>query len=314
MSAIESLPPVRGLRPDTGDGLTVERLPRRQASLETNLARKGVWHIGPLQLALPIDGRDTLGLLRVSGPPLTLYDLDTFAWLTECWRESDRDAAGRVDFTLYNLGRDLYGREPDGKERRLIRASLRRLSRAEFELEGYDAAAAAVGQLDNPSEEGWIRLVGSVRWSRRDGGERHVAYLDGWIVEQLQAGYLTYLDWRVLRSLEGLAKLLWVYLESQSFKRSGVGEGSVRIWLAPPMLQALGMSDKHAPQARRTLVRAAERISAADRSFVGFELHKPPRRGGTWALVARRRLPASAQVGASVGRPATAAASRRRRS
>ena len=129
-----------------------------------------------------------------------------------------------------------------------------------------------------------------MRWSRRDGSQRHVAYLDGWIIEQLQAGYLTYLDWRVLRSLDGLAKRLWVYLESQAFKRSGIGEGSARLWLGHPMFQALGVADKHAPQARRTLMRAGERISAVDRSFVGFELHRPPRRGGTWALVARRRL------------------------
>ncbi len=261
--------------------------------METNLCRKGVWHVGPLQLALPIDSRDTLGLLRVSGPPLTLYDLDTFAWLTERWRQGDRNPKGKVGFTLYDLGRDLYGREPSGEERRLIRASLDRLRKAEFELEGYSAAAAEVGRLDDPTEAGAIRLLGSLLWSRRDAREPHVAGLDWWIVEQLEAGYLTYLDWRVLRALEGLAKRLWVYLESQSFKRAGIGEGAVRLWLAPPMFRALGMADKHAPQARRTLLRAGERISAADRSFVGFELCRPPRRGGTWALVARRRLPSS---------------------
>ncbi len=285
------LPPLRGLRPDTHEGLTVRPLPRRQAALETNLCRKGVWHVGPLQLALPLDGQDTLGLLRVSGPPLTLFDLDTFAWLTERWREGDRDPKGRVPFTLYELGQDLYGWEPAGKQRQDMRASLRRLSKAEFELEGYSAQAARMGQLENPSEEGWIRLVGSVRWARDQ--ERHLAYLDGWIVEQLEAGYLTYLDWRVLRALEGLAKRLWVYLESQSFKRSGVGEGAVRLWLGPPLLQALGLTTKHAPHARRLLMRATERVARVDRSFVGFELQKPARRGGTWALTARRRLASS---------------------
>lgn len=49
------------------------------------------------------------------------------------------------------------------------------------------------------------------------------------------------------------------------------------------MLQALGITTKHAPHARRLLSRAGERIAAVDRSFVGFELHRPPRRGGTWA-------------------------------
>ena len=251
-----------------------------------------MWHIGPLQLALPIDGSDTLGLLRVAGPPLTLFDLDTFAWLTERWREVDRDQKGRVAFTLYEFGRDLYGCEPSGEERRMMRESLNRLQDAMFELEGYAASAAQMGRLESSTEGGRIRLLGSVRWSTKGGRERHVAYLDGFIVEQLEAGYLTYLDWRILRGLEGLAKRLWVYLESQTFKRSDIGEGAVALQLAPPMLQALGVTTKHQPHARRLIARAGERIAAADKSFVGFELRRPYRRGGTWALVARRQLTA----------------------
>lgn len=293
MAAVAATPPpLRGLRPDTRGGL--EPLPRRQAALETNLCRKGIWHVSPMQLALPLAGADTLGLLRIAGPPLTLFDLDTFAWLTERWREGKRDVSGRICFTLYELGRDLYGREPAGHDRRDIRASLTRLQDALFELEGYRASDAAIGQLESPTEGGRIRLLGSVRWSRRDLRERHIAYLDGWIVEQLEAGYLTYLDWRILRALDGLAKRLWVYLESQSFARSGIGEGAVRLWLGPPLWQALGVTTKHAPHARRLLKRAGGRIAAVDRSFVGFELVKPRRRGGTWALVARRRLARSA--------------------
>jgi hypothetical protein len=286
--ALQDVPPLRGLRPDPS--VALDALPRRQVSLETNLCRKGIWHVGPLQLALPLDGHDTLGLLRVSGPPLSLYDLDSFAWLTERWRETDRDPTGRIDFTLYDFGRDLYGREPGGEERRLMRASLDRLMRALFDLEGYRASDAAIGRLDSPTEAGTIRLLSGLRWSTGRGRDHHVAYLGGFIVEQLRAGYLTYLDWRVLRSLDGLAKRLWVYLESQTFKRSGIGEGAARLWLAPPLLLALGMIDKHAGQRRRTLMRAADRIAAADKSFAGFELVAPAKRGGTWSLVARRRL------------------------
>lgn len=171
-----------------------------------------------------------------------------------------------------------------------MRTSLQRLQEAIFVLEGYDARAAQMGQLAYPSEAGRIRLLGSLRWSTRASDELHVAYLDGWIVEQLEAGYLTYLDWRVLRALEGLAKRLWVYLESQSFKRSGIGEGAVALHLAPPMWAALGVTTKHAPHARRLLLAAAGRIAATDKSFAGFELRRPRHRGGTWALVARRRL------------------------
>jgi hypothetical protein len=65
--------------------------------------------------------------------------------------------------------------------------------------------------------------------------------------QQLEAGYLTYNDWRVLRALEGLAKRLWVYLESQTFKRADLGEGAVALQLGPPMWQALGVTTEHAP-------------------------------------------------------------------
>jgi hypothetical protein len=256
--------------------------------METNLCRKGVWHVGPLQLALPIQGSDTLGLLRVSGPPLSLFDLDVMAWLTERWREGERSARGEISLTFYELGGDLYGHEPSGADHRTMHASLSRLQDALFELEGYDAQAAQLGRLDSPTERGRVRLVADLIWST--GRDRHLVFLGPWLVKQLEAGYLTYLDWRVLRSLEGLSKRLWVYLESQTFKRSGIGEGSHALHLGPPMLQALGVTTKHAPHARRLLLRAGERICAADRSFVGIEMRRPIRRGGTWALVARRQL------------------------
>jgi hypothetical protein len=70
-----------------------------------------------------------------------------------------------------------------------------------------------------------------------------------WLTKQLVAGHLTYLDWRVLRKLDGLAKRLWVYLESQSFRRSGIGEGTVRLWLAHPCSRRLA-SPTSTPQVR----------------------------------------------------------------
>ena len=97
---------------------------------------------------------DTLGLLRVKGPPLTLFDLDTFAWLTERWREGEREPQGEVRFTLYQLGQDLYGHEPSGKDHQTMRTSLYRLQEALFELEGYGAEAARMGRLEEPSLAG----------------------------------------------------------------------------------------------------------------------------------------------------------------
>ena len=98
------------------------------------------------------------------------------------------------------------------------------------------------GRLEHPAERGRIRLLGGLQWSEDPSSECHRAYLGPFIVEQLEAGYLTYLDWRILRGLEGLAKRLWVYLESRTFKRSDIGEGAAALQLAPPMLQALGVT------------------------------------------------------------------------
>jgi len=201
---------------------------------------------------------------------------------------ADPSAVGQViDRALEAFGGlDVLG----GEQRSDVRASLHRLYEADFQLEGYRASAAMTGRLEHPAERGRVRLLSGLHWSEEAPSEQHRAYIGPFIVEQLEAGYLTYLDWRILRALEGLAKRLWVYLESQTFKRSAIGEGAAALQLAPPMLQALGVTTKHAPHARRLLARAGERIAAADKSFVGFELRRPNRRGGTWTLVARRRL------------------------
>ncbi len=94
----------------------------------------------------------------------------------------------------------------------------------------------------------------------------------------------------------GSRSALWVYLASQSFKRSGIGEGAVRLWLAPPDV----LRPRYGGQARSTdsvnAPCAGDRIAAVDRSFVGFELQKPPRPGQT--LVARRR-PSGERLGRS---------------
>jgi hypothetical protein len=107
------------------------------------------------------------------------------------------------------------------------------------------------------------------------------------VPEQLEAGYLTYLDWRILRALEGLAKRLWVYLESQTFKRSGIGEGAAALQLAPPLLQALGVTTKHQPHARRLLVRAGERRPPPRSRLSASSYDVPIAAGesGRWLLV-----------------------------
>jgi hypothetical protein len=137
-----------------------------------------------------------------------------------------------------------------------MRASLERLFEARFELEGYDAASARLGRLEDPVEGGWIRLLSGVRWSR--DRERHAAHLAGFIVEQLEAGNLTYLDWRVLRGLEGLAKRLWVLFgvpDLQAFRhRRRGGRAAARPADAPRAWR----HNQARAHARRLIIRAGQ--------------------------------------------------------
>jgi hypothetical protein len=81
--------------------------PPASTSAHSQPARALGAFLGPLALvglALELCGEralvGTLGLLRVAGPPLTLFDLDTLAWLSERWRDGDRDPKGRVGLQL----------------------------------------------------------------------------------------------------------------------------------------------------------------------------------------------------------------------
>jgi hypothetical protein len=59
----------------------------------------------------------------------------------------ERAPDGSVNFTLYRIGQDLYGRKPGRAERQALRASLERLIAVVVTLEGYDAIS---GRSDDP--------------------------------------------------------------------------------------------------------------------------------------------------------------------
>jgi len=293
---VSEVPPIMGLRPQLTVGAP-RRGGRRQSSLETNVIRKGLIHVSPTQLQMPLsETQDVLGWLRVRGQPLQPFDLDTLAWITERWRETGQGSHGEVRFTLYELGQDMFDHEPSGRERQLLRESIRRLQDVEFVGQGWVAKNGRIDWLGGRdfSCEGGIRLLGSVIPPKEEH-KHHIAYLDGWMAKQLQANHLTYLDWRVQRELDGTAKVLWTFLESQTFKRSGIGVGESRLWLKDPLWASLGITAKRPQERRRTLTRAAGRIVDVDASYSqpgGFVLDKPASRGGTWSLVARRTLAA----------------------
>lgn len=211
--------PLRIRGAPAGDLTIARRGGRRQASIPTMLARKGYWQPGRGRARL--DGTDFLGTCRANGK-LTMADLDLLCWLCERYRES-RLVDGTVSFTIYELGHDLYSRAPEGREAELMRASLDRLKAVVLYLEGKDlcyqspALGSAVNILDILVDR--ASVLPDVRARKMLRGDRFTAKLAPWFLAEIDAKRVTYLDWRILRELDGLAKRLWVYLEAESFKR-----------------------------------------------------------------------------------------------
>jgi len=267
---------------------------RRQASLETNLCRKGLWSSGPVQLELPLDGLDLLGLVRASGRLKVSPDLEVLAWLTDRWRR-ERHTDGWVGFSLYELTNDLYGRRPSGPDGRVLREALRRLLFVVVDLHGYDAQTGElrpdvvsqggrlidwlVSEQDDLGPDATPEQIGALR------GSTFRALIPEWMRGQIAAGHVTYLDWSTLRRLDGLAKRLWVYLEAEQFRPLKNGAGSTWLKLGDRTYTTLGMNYAHERQARAALKRACVSVIEADGRYERLSVERRP---GGWAIVAHR--------------------------
>jgi len=256
--------PLRIRAAPAGEPTIGRRGGRRQASIPTVLARKGYWQPGRGRQS--VDGTDFLGVCKANGK-LTMADLDILCWLCERYRES-RPVDGTVSFTIYELGRDLYGRAPGGREAELMRASLDRLKAVVLYLEGKDlchqspALGSAVNIVDILVDRASVLPDLSARKMLR--GDRFTAKLAPWFLSEIDAKRVTYLDWRILRELDGLAKRLWVYLEAESFKRiSGIGRGYSWVAIGQKALCALGLTFGQERGARRALRLAGRCVSGS---------------------------------------------------
>ncbi len=119
-------------------------------------------------------------------------------------------------------------------------------------------------------------------------GDRFTAKLAPWLVAEVDAKRVTYLDWRILRTLDGLAKRLWVYLEAESFKRiSGIGRGYSWVGIGHKAYCALGLTFAQERGARRALRQAGKAICDVDRSYEDIEVVRHPN-GTGWRLAAIR--------------------------
>ncbi|MCA1681559.1 MAG: hypothetical protein LC777_22760, partial [Actinobacteria bacterium] len=260
------------------------------------LARKGYWQPG--RGCQRVDGTDFLGTCKANGK-LTMADLDVLCWLCERYRER-RPLDGTVSLTVYELGRDLYSRAPGGREAELVRASLDRLKAVVLYLEGKDlchhseALGSAVNIVDVLVDR--APVLPDVRARKMLRGDRFTAKLAPWFLAEIDAKRVTYLDWRILRELDGLAKRLWVYLEAETFKRiSGIGRGYSWVALGQKAFCALGLNFGQQRGARRALRQAGKAICEADRSYESIEVVRHPS-GRGWRLAAIRLSAEGQQV------------------
>lgn len=279
------------------------RVERRKSVLETNLSRWGGWDTGPgaTEAALEVRGNDFLGVVaRSNETALGPLELDVLSWLTARWFEQERDPEGWLACTLYELGVDLYGRKPSGKEVRLLRGAIENLAGALITLGGFNARTNEM----KPKLASMVHLVESAVWAEdlafevptRENaaatgalrGSTYQIQLASWLVRQLERQYVTYLDWRIQRKLDGLAKRLWVYLEAESYKSTGDGREKTYIILGQKAYTALGVHHGRERDRRAALKRACERILKVHDRYEDIVVEPNPMNRSTWRLLATR--------------------------
>ena len=264
----------------------------RRGRLETNLVRlplaEGNDHRPDVR---PFVDEALLGGFRTT-IRLKQLDLMVLAFVLERWWWQSRDGdSSPAEFTLREVGQAVYGRRPAGHERRLLRGALSRLYEVSIDFVGFDAATRETG-----ARWGRARLVQAIGGPLGELGDFHslppaqvlgglrgstfAVKLADWLAEQVRAGNVTYLDFEIMRRLNGLAQRLWMYLQAERYS----ARHETWVALGPSLYGILGMGYGREVDARKKLRLAARRIMEADDRY---ELVEVQRRAG-WGIVARR--------------------------
>lgn len=250
-------------------------------------SRAGLWATGPRELTLPVEAPG-LSERVVANRGLALGDYDVLAWLCERWLSRPTDS-GWMRPTYYEVGSDLYGQPPSGKQHLLIDASLLRLAEVLITLDGYDGETGKYSARRVSHEHLIERLVRP----RDDPEGRHRCSLklSEWVREQLDTGNPLRLNWRILRSFsyqQKLAKRLWIYLAAERWRHQGDGNTEAT-WIAvgDRLFAALGMDYAEPKFARRALKRASATVAQVD-DRLGMGRVELQRQGSRWRLYAER--------------------------
>ena len=128
--------------PARSDGVSI-RLASDRACIESNLARKGLWHPGAscgTGIVELVAVRDQLGLVeRIDdGPVLGGLSFELLVWVCSRWRELGDPDARRIPFTIAGLAADLGWRKGGGAGVELTRV-VDGLTRAAFRARVFNA-------------------------------------------------------------------------------------------------------------------------------------------------------------------------------
>lgn len=280
---------------------------RRTGMIDRDLAIQPFWQLGPQATRKRIERRDLFGAIaKAHGAALGEPELDALSWVIDEWHQQGAPTDGRLRFTWYALGCDLYGRgrrswSPSGRHRALMKDAIDHLHEVVVTLRSInvnDGDTARTlrskvhiletvvdhedltryrdeldqARLDKKPPDKVVKAHGaSLGRLREDSVEVTIA---SWLVRQLLTGTVV-LDWRTQRMLAGAAKRLWYQLSALApeFEPTAFpDEAALTIVLDADFYAAMHLQAARDRDNRAALAAAGRRIVAADASYRSVEV------------------------------------------
>ena len=213
-------------------------------------------------------------------------------WITQEWFDQGSSIDGRVRFTFYVLGTDLYGGgrsgwTPSGRYRELMREAIDNLHAVVVTLRSINVLTgerertlrSKVHILEAVVDHEQVQLfrdegasnaatVGALR------GDTVEVKIADWLVCQLLSGPVV-LDWRTQRKLAGAAKRLWYELSARAgdFTSSPFpGQFELVVPLTVEFYAAMNLQAARERDNRAALAAAANRVVAADAAYLTIDI------------------------------------------
>lgn len=250
--------------------------PEAVGLVERSLATSPLWQMGPRAPASRVDRRDPRlleFLASARNAPLGELEFDVLAWMITRWYQVGRPRDGKLDATLGDLARSMYGAKGGGKQYALIRNALDNLYAVSIDfvlIENDDEGVVKATrrkriiqalEIKEPIGPGALNGAGA-------GGGVEVE-LASWLVSQLDSQTVTALSWGLIRRLTGVSKRLAVYLAAHSRDFSPITRHTERfvVELEDDLYDELGITATRERQRRASVARALARIAKYDTRY-----------------------------------------------